>query len=538
MTASIPGTSPTTLVAAWRARVAARPDGVAVTYFDGRLTAADLDEESDALAVAFAERGTGRGDRVGLYLQNIPQFVVALLALWKLGATALILNPMYRRAELRRLVDDAAATGFVCRDADLEESLETLAGSSVRWTVTTSDRDYQTRDDPRVLPELTHPTASPANDLRALVSARLGQGPPGLELTGDDIALLTYTSGTTGPPKGAMNTHANLVAVTSTYAAWTGLESGDVVFAMAPLFHITGAVVNATVALLADATLALAGRFHPEVALETFVEQGVTTTIGSITAYNAMAAVPWAGAEHFASVKVLCSGGAPIPPATVERFEERFGHYIHNAYGMTETSSAVIVVPIASRAPVESASGTLAIGMPLPGLTARVVAPDGTPRPPLQQGELELTGPQVVPGYWRRPEDTATTMPGGRLRTGDVAIIDAEGWVYLVDRLKDQINVSGYKVWPREVEDALYEHPDVREVAVVGEPDEYRGESVAAYVSLRAGAVATPESLVAHARKRLAAYKVPRRLEIIDELPKTQTGKIRRNVLRDRGAKP
>lgn len=141
MTASIPGTSPTTLVAAWRARVAARPDGVAVTYFDGRLTAAELDEESDALAVAFAERGTGRGDRVGLYLQNIPQFVVALLALWKLGATALILNPMYRRAELRRLVDDAAATGFVCRDADLEESLETLAGSSVRWTVTTSDRD-------------------------------------------------------------------------------------------------------------------------------------------------------------------------------------------------------------------------------------------------------------------------------------------------------------------------------------------------------------------------------------------------------------
>ncbi|MFD4324870.1 class I adenylate-forming enzyme family protein [Nocardioides sp. NPDC058538] len=533
-----PESRPESLVAAWRERVAGRPNGVALTYFDGRLTAAELEEESDALAVAFAGLGTGRGDRVGVYLQNIPQYAVVLLALWKLGATALVLNPMYRRQELRRLVDDAEATGFVCAGEDVAETLATLAGSSVSWTVSTSPADYQTRNDPRVLPSVERAPAAPDGDLVALVEECRGLRPAAIDLTRDDIALLTYTSGTTGPPKGAMNTHGNLLAVTSTYARWTGIEPGDVVFGMAPLFHITGAVVNAAVALLSDATLALAGRFHPEVALETFAEQGVTSTIGSITAYNAIAALPQASAEHFATAKRLYSGGAPIPPATVERFEERFGHYIHNGYGMTETSSAVIAVPPGVRAPVHGPSGTLPIGVPLPGMQARVVDADGNPLAPGGQGELELAGPQVVPGYWRRPEATEHAMPQGRLRTGDVAIIDEDGWVYLVDRLKDQINVSGYKVWPREVEDALYEHDSVREAAVVGEPDEYRGESVVAYVSLVAGAQVTPEELIAFARERLAAYKAPRRVVVIDELPKTQTGKIRRNVLRDQGGNP
>ena len=304
---------------------------------------------------------------------------------------------------------------------------------------------------------------------------------------------------------------------------------------MAPLFHITGAVVNATIALLADATLVLANRFHPEVALEAFAEHGVTFTIGSITAYNALSQVPGVSREHFRSVKLLYSGGAPIPPSTVERFRERFGLYIHNGYGMTETSSAVIAVPPGVDAPVHGPSGTLSIGVPLPGVGARVVDPEGNPLPPGEQGELELTGPAVVPGYWS-PEATAGTMPGGRLRTGDVAILDEQGWVYLVDRLKDQINVSGYKVWPREVEDTLYAHPAVLEVAVVGEPDEYRGEVVVAYVSLAEGRTATQEELIAFARERLAAYKAPRTVHLVPELPKTQTGKIRRNVLRDRAA--
>lgn len=526
------------LVDAWRARVAACPDRVAVAYFDGRIEAARLDEESDALAVALQRLGTRRGDRVGIYLQNIPQYAVTLLALWKLGATALILNPMYRRQELRRLIDDAEATGFVCADADVEESTETLAGSSVRWVVSTSPLDYQRRNDPRVFATTRRGPVAPQGDLVELVERHLGERPGALDLTHDDVALLAYTSGTTGPPKGAMNTHGNVLAVTATYGAWVGLEPGDVVFGMAPLFHITGAVVNAAVSLLTDTTLVLANRFHPEVALEAFAEHGVTFTIGSITAYNAMYQLPQASREHFAAAKRLYSGGAPIPPATVERFEKRFGVYLHNAYGMTETTSAVVAVPPGRPAPVHEPSGTLSVGVPLPGLSARVLDPDGIPVPPGEQGELELAGPQVIGGYWRQPEATAATMPGGRLRTGDVAILDEDGWVYLVDRLKDQINVSGYKVWPREVEDALYEHPAVREAAVVGEPDDYRGETVAAYVSLAPDATAAPEELIEFARERLAAYKVPRRVVVLDDLPKTQTGKIRRNTLREGDGRP
>jgi long-chain acyl-CoA synthetase len=512
------------------------PDRVAVRYFDGTLTAAEVDVLSDALAVALSELGTRSGDRVGIHLQNIPQYSITLIALWKLGAVALILNPMYQGSELRKLVDDARPIGFICGDADVDASSATLAGSTVGWMLSTSSLDLQTRNDPRVFSATARGRSAAQGDLLQLIAAHRGQRPSTPDPASGDIALLTYTSGTTGPAKGAMNTHGNLLAVASTYGAWANLSPGDVVFGMAPLFHITGAVVNATVALLNDTTLVLANRFHPEVALETFLEHGVTFTIGSITAYNAMSQVPTAGPEHFASAKHLYSGGAPIPPATVERFEERFGVYLHNGYGLTETSSCVIAVPAGARAPVHEPSGTLSVGRPLPHLSVRVLDSEGNPLPPGEQGELEVSGPQIVPGYWENPNATEAAMPGGRLRTGDVAIMDKDGWIYLVDRLKDQINVSGYKVWPREVEDVLYRHPDVREAAVVGEPDDYRGESVAAYVSLVAGAVPDPGELISFARSHLAAYKAPRRIVIVDEVPKTQTGKIRRNVLREHGS--
>ncbi|SFS97983.1 long-chain acyl-CoA synthetase [Saccharopolyspora flava] len=491
-----------------------------------------MDAASDALAAAFEARGTKRGDRVGVYLQNIPQYALVLLALWKLGATALGLNPMYRNRELRRLIDDAEAIGIVCTDTDVEETLDTLHGSTVQWLISTSALDYQSRNDPRVFATTERSTPAPDGDLVDLIREYEGARPTPVPLIHDDVAFLTYTSGTTGPPKGAMNTHGNVLHTVAAYGRWIELSDRDVVFAIAPLFHITGAVVNATLSLITSTTLVFANRFHPEVALDAFSEHGVTFTIGSITAYNAIYELPQAGPEHFAAAKTLYSGGAPIPPATVERFQNRFGVYIHNGYGMTETSSAVIAVPPGRKAPVRQPSGTLSIGMPMPNLTARIVDTDGTPLPHGQQGELELSGPQVVPGYWQKPEATEQTMPEGRLRTGDVAIIDEQGWIYLVDRLKDQINVSGYKVWPREVEDALYEHPSVHEAAVVGQPDDYRGETVVAHVSLKAGTHATEPELIAFTQERLAAYKRPRQIHIIDELPKTQTGKIRRAELR------
>ncbi|MFW6187755.1 MAG: class I adenylate-forming enzyme family protein, partial [Actinomycetota bacterium] len=353
----------------------------------------------------------------------------------------------------------------------------------------------------------------------------------------DDVAGFIYTSGTTGPPKGAMNTHGNVLTVATTCAAWMGLKPGDSVLAVAPLFHITGAVIDAATPLLHDATLVFVNRTDPAVAVDAFAEHAVTCTTGSITVFNAIYQVDGADAQAFTSARTLYSGGAPIPPATVESFRERFGQYIHNVYGMTETTSAVIAVPPGVEAPVDPASGSLSIGLPLPNLEARIVDPEGRPLPPGEQGELELSGPQIVPGYWNNPEATARTMPGGRLRTGDVAVMDEAGWVYIVDRLKDQINVSGYKVWPREVEDALYEHPAVYEAAVVGQPDPYRGETVVAYVSVKAGRTVTGEELIEFTRQRMAAYKYPRIVHVIDDLPKTQTGKIRRRALRENSPK-
>ena len=526
-------TRPSTVVDAWAERVSANPHGIAIAYFDTALTASEVDAQADALAAGLQDRGVGAGDRVGIHLQNIPQYALAMLALWKIGAAAVVLNPMYFGRELRLPVEDSGAVGIIATDRDVPAIREAVSGTAVGWILSTSERDLQSRNDPRVYPNDESVEASADGDLVELLNRFEGRSPTPAEVTTDDLALLTYTSGTTGPPKGAMNSHANVVAVARSFADFVDVAPGDVVLAIAPLFHITGAVINATLGLISDTTLVFAGRFRPEVVLDAFREHAVTFTIGSITAYNALMRLDEAGPEHFAAVKTLYSGGAPIPPSTVDRFAERFGHYIHNGYGMTETTSGVVAVPPGRRAPVDQSSGTLSIGVPLPGISAEVVGPDDLPVAPGKQGELVLAGPQIVSGYWRNQDATASTMPEGRLHTGDVAVMDDEGWVYLVDRLKDQINSSGYKVWPREVEDALYEHDAVFEAAVVGLPDEYRGEKVVAFVSLKAGHTATSDELIAFAAERLAAYKRPVEVHVQGELPKTQTGKIRRRELRD-----
>ena len=246
----------------------------------------------------------------------------------------------------------------------------------------------------------------------------------------------------------------------------------------------------------------------------------------------ALAAHPDATPDHFSSFRHISSGGAPLPPALVERFRVGFGPYIRNGYGLTECTAPCASVPPAREAPVDPASGTLAVGVPGPDTVVRVVDEQGAEVPFGEQGEILVRGPQVVPGYWRLPEATAETFPDGELRTGDIGFMDAEGWLYVVDRKKDMINASGFKVWPREVEDVLYTHPAVREAAVVGVPDKYRGETVKAYISLRPGAEGDPDALAAYCKERLAAYKYPRQVEILPDLPKTASGKILRRELR------
>jgi long-chain acyl-CoA synthetase len=523
-------------LAMFGASVRRNPDGDFIRYFGAGIAGRELDELSDAFAVALAGLGAGPGERVALYLQNVPQFVIGLLAVWKAGAVAVPVNPMNRARELDAELRDSGARVLVCL-ADLYRDVAADVAREISVTVvTTSELEYRGRRNPRIvaateralLPEGVH-------DMAALIERHRGQAPPPVSFGPADTAFLTYTSGTTGPPKGAMNTHGNVVFNSQAYRRWCELGPDDVVLGVAPLFHITGMIAGVTTALLLGAPLVLTYRFEPSAVLEAIRNERVTFTVGSITVFIALMNAPDAERDALATMTKIWSGGAPIPPSTVKAFQAQFGQYIHNIYGLTETTSPSHGVPADAQAPVDEASGALSVGVPIYNTEVRIVGDDGQDLPPGEIGEIVTSGPMVVPGYWNKPEETAHALPGGALHTGDVGYMDEAGWFYLVDRKKDQINAGGYKVWPREVEDVLYQHEAVREAAVVGVPDEYRGETVKAYVSLRPGQQVTAEELIAFCRQQMAAYKYPRQIEFLGELPKTVSGKLLRRELRARG---
>ncbi|MEU6659220.1 AMP-binding protein [Streptomyces sp. NPDC046821] len=530
-----PVTPADSVLHAFRAALRTAPDRTAVTYFDGRLSYRELDELSDSVAGHLAARGLERGDRAALMLQNSPHFVIALLGAYKAGATVVPVNPMYKSGEVSHVLHDADVSALICSDRAWDEYLrETAADSPVRIVLTACELDLQTRNDERVLKfARVEPPADDADDLLAV--ARLGHAAPeGRDPGPDDIALISYTSGTSGTPKGAMNLHRNITYNAERQRVGLGVPEGGTYFALAPLFHITGTVCELASSFANAGTLVLAYRFEAGVVLDAFAEHRPHYTVGPSTAFMALAAHPAATRDHFASFQSISSGGAPVPPALVEKFRAAFGPYLHNGYGLTECTAPCATVPPGKEAPVDPASGTLAVGVPGPESIVRIVDDLGQEVPFGQQGEIAVSGPQVVPGYWKRPDATAESFPDGELRTGDIGFMDANGWLYVVDRKKDMINASGFKVWPREVEDVLYTHEAVREAAVVGVPDPYRGETVRAYVSLRPGATVTPEELTAYCEQRLAAYKYPREVEILPELPKTTSGKILRRELRSR----
>ncbi|WP_019885063.1 AMP-binding protein [Streptomyces purpureus] len=524
---------PATVVHAFRAAAARAPERTALAYFDGRLTYRETDTLSDAVAGHLAARGVARGDRVAVMLQNSPHFVLALLGAWKAGATVVPLNPMYKSAEVAHVLDDSEATAVICADRTWEAYLrQTAAGCpSVRVVLTACERDLQTRDDPRVLGFERLPVPRDTDDLVAVARAGL-PAPEGREPVTDDIALISYTSGTSGTPKGAMNPHRALTYNAERQRTGHPIAEGATYFALAPLFHITGMVCELAACFANAGTLALAYRFDAGVVLDAFTEHRPAYTVGPSTAFMALAAHPDVTRDHFSSFEVISSGGAPVPPALVEKFRAALGPYLRNGYGLTECTAPCASVPPEREAPVDPASGTLSVGLPGPDTVVRIVDDKGDDVPLGEPGEIAVRGPQVVPGFWKLPEATAEAFPDGELRTGDIGFMDADGWLYVVDRKKDMINASGFKVWPREVEDVLYTHPAVREAAVVGVPDAYRGETVKAYVSLRPGVSAEPAELSAYCAERLAAYKYPREVEVLAELPKTTSGKILRRELR------
>ncbi len=502
-------------------------------YFDTAVTGASVDRDSDALAVALAARGLGRGDRVALFLQNVPQFVIAMLAAWKLGAVVVPVNPMLKERELRYILADSGAKAVISlQDLWNAVGVRAVEGTEVVAAITTSPLDYLDHPPPSALDGVARATTPGAADLGELVRAHAGERPAPVALGPAAVALLTYTSGTTGDPKGAMNTHGNVVFNACTFREWMSLTPRDVVLGGAPLFHITGLIAHVAVGMLVPMPIVLGYRFEPGTIIRLAERYRCTFTVMAITAFTALANDPAAAAADLSSLTKAYSGGAPIAPSMVERFEREVGPYIHNVYGLTETTSPSHAVPLGRRAPVDPASGALSVGVPVFNTVVRILDDEGKELPPGEVGEIATSGPMVVPGYWNRPDATERTLPGGELRTGDVGFMDRDGWFYLVDRRKDMIVASGYKVWPREVEDTLVRHPAVREAAVIGVPDPYRGETVWAYVSLRPGAAATPAELIEFCRAELAAYKYPRHVEVLPDLPKTPTGKLLRRELR------
>ena len=512
---------------------AAERSAPALVYFDHALDYAALDALANRLAAWLQERGVQRGERVAIVLQNTPQFVIATLAVWKLAAIAVTLNPMYRAPELSKLFADCTPRAVICHDEQWPAVFEAARGvvdaESVLWT---SARELQWRDDARILPVRSQVPA--AQSLAAVLASAPVHRVNASPTLAQDVAVLLYTSGTTGVPKGAMLTHRSLVFNARICVRHFRLTPASRIFGLAPMFHVTGFEVQMVSAFAAGASQVLTYRFQPSVVLDAFVEYRPTFVIGAITAFIALMNQPQASRNHFTSFEHICSGGAPIAPAVVEAFEQRLGCSIRSSYGMTELTAPSHLAPAEGRIPVDQTSGALSIGLPTPGIDVIVIDDTGQPVGPKIHGELVVRGPNVMAGYWRKPDETAQVLAEGWMHTGDVGFFDEAGWFYLVDRKKDMICASGFKVWPREVEDVLYAFAGVREAAVVGAPDAYRGETVIAFVSALVGAELDVAALGRHCRDRLAAYKCPVAIHVLSELPKTESGKITRAALAQR----
>jgi len=523
------------------ASVESHPEDPCVCYFDSVYSYKEIHRLARNLAAALSEKGIGPGDRVMLVMQNIPQVLVTSIAVWMCNGVLVPVNPMYTDRDLSHLVNDSGARLIVCQDDLYESTVKSAIEDTDPFPViTTSPLDMVKPGE--IIPnqlkntvKLLSPSTIDFPELvRSDTDAELDISKPIV----DDLAYLVYTSGTTGPPKGAMLTHGNIVYNSETYEVGARMDRGDVVLGVAPLFHITGIVAHLAIAFRLGIPVVIFNRFDVADVLRLIEKYHTTFVVASITVYIAILNHPDSKNYNIASLTKTYSGGAPVSPSTVKKFEETLGLTIYNVYGLTESASPATFTPLGLSGPVDPESGALSVGLVIPGHEAWIVDVENPEieLPPGEAGELVLRGPCMVSGYWQKPTETANAIKNGRFHTGDVAKIDEQGWCYIVDRKKDLINVSGYKVWPRDVEDVLYQHPAVIEAAVVGVPDDYRGETVKAFVALRADYKnkVSPDELISFCRDRLAAFKYPRIVEIIAEVPKTPTGKFLRRELRER----
>ncbi|MEV7175535.1 long-chain fatty acid--CoA ligase [Kitasatospora sp. NPDC093679] len=491
----------------------ARPDKPMCHFADTSFSYAQVDEISGRVANGLRALGLERGDKVAVHLPNVPQFLFTYFGILKAGLTMVPLNPLLRAPEIAYHLDDSDAKLLVTFESFADEALK---GAQQVEGVTTY--------------VVTSPSGAglPAGTVHydELCS---GEDTGEIEPTdADDTAALLYTSGTTGRPKGAELTHFQLYMNCTVAGELFGFREDDIAVAVLPLFHVFGlsSVLNACVRF--GGTMVLVPRFEQGPVLDAVERHGCTVFSGVPTMYVSLLSADTSGRE-LGSLRVGVSGGAAIPGEVIRAFEEKFpGVVVLEGYGLSETASTTTFNTSAE------ARKVLSIGRPIWGVQVRVVDENDEELPPGPDhvGEIVVRGHNVMKGYYKRPEATAEAFRNGWFHTGDLAYADEDGYLFVVDRKKDLIIRGGYNVYPREVEEVLFTHPAVAEAAVVGRPHERLGEDVLAYVALKPGASATAEEIAAYCKDRVAAYKYPREVRLVDALPKGPTGKILKKALR------
>lgn len=511
------------------------PGKAAINYHGREISFRELDELSDRLAAALCDLGLEKGDRVSLFLENCPQFVVAYYAALKAGGVVVAANPMFKEDELRYELNDSGAAIVVALDHLYPKVEEVLKDTPVAHVIVTSYWDYLPKDP--ALP--IHPSMQTPKEVFPQTHELLdlmdkyGPEPPDVEIdTREDLALLQYTSGTTGLPKGAMITHYSLLHNTVGSAVWNGIEEGDVHLSVLPFFHVTGMMHSMNMPIYTGTPNVMLSRFDTDTAMKAIHHFGCTTWVSITTMNVAVVNAPDIAKYDLRSLKHCLSGGAPIPEEILRKWREIVGPELVEGYGLSETISQTHVNPTSN-----PRYGS--VGIPHFGVDCRIVDVEtGEDLPAGGEGELLVKGPMVTKGYWNKPEETAEVLKDGWLATGDIVSMDEDGFFYIVGRKKDMIKASGYSVFPAEVEALMYEHPAVNEVAVIGVPDPYRGENIKAFIILQPehkGRI-EEEEIIAWAREKMAAYKYPRIVEFVDELPKTGSGKILKRILREKEA--
>ena len=509
------------------------------------ITYAAFYDQVKRSAAGLQSLGIRKGDRVGLMMQNCPQFVIAYFGTLQAGGIVTSTSPIYTAREAAHQWQDAGASVIIA-DRSLQPTVETALAScpAVRCVIWVDPQDYVGRAYSRFLKAIvkggTTASLSPTSgESPAVVSwlQLLSQGvrPKPSGLKDSDIACLQYTGGTTGTSKGAMLTHRNLV--TNAYQSGGWLCRGKVIperlVAALPLFHIYATTCVMIYTIRCGGSMIILPRFELQAALEVVKKYRPTIFHGVPTMYVAFNNAPNVERYGFRSLRICMSGGAPLPVQVREKFEKLTGGRLVEGYGLTETS------PVTHISPTDGTARSGSMGVLISDTQAKIVDVEtGLTKLPLgEAGELCIRGPQVMKGYWNKPTETANVLRRGWLHTGDIAKRDADGFFYIVDRKKDLIIAGGYNVYPREVEEVLFDHPAVQEAVAVGVPDEYRGETVKACLVLKPGIPASADDIIAFCRERLASYKVPRLVEFRDSLPKSGVGKYLRRELRDAHSK-